>query len=154
MPQSETWYFSYGSNMSKQQMLSRTGSVPTSCLAQLVNYRLAFRKVLASDDVFATIVPTKGSVVHGVAYWCTPHAMLQLDLLEGVAQNCYRRESVRVTTQSGEILSCIVYIGEAFSNEASTPSPAYLNLILTGAQEHQLPMDYVQSIERMAHSNA
>ncbi len=153
MPQSETWYFSYGSNMSKQQMLSRTGSVPTSCLAQLVNYRIAFRKVLASDDVFATIVPKEGSVVHGVVYWCTPHAMLQLDLLEGVAQNCYRRELVRVTTQSGEILNCIVYIGEAFSNEACTPSPAYLNLILTGAHEHHLPIDYVQSIEAMALSN-
>ncbi len=154
MPQSETWYFSYGSNMSKQQMLNRTGAVPTSCLARLVNYRLAFRKVLASDDVFATIVSTEGSVVHGVAYRCSPHAMVQLDLLEGVAQNCYRRESVRVTTQAGEILSCIVYIGEAFTKEASTPSPAYLNLILTGAHEHQLPVDYIQSIEKLAHGNA
>ena len=44
MPQNETWYFSYGSNLSKQQMLRRTGSIPMSQLACLANYRLAFRK--------------------------------------------------------------------------------------------------------------
>ena len=155
MSQNETWYFSYGSNLSKQQMLRRTGSVPTSFVARLTNYRLAFRKVLASDDVFATIIPAEGSIVHGVAYCCSPHAMVQLDRWEGVAENCYRRESVSVETHDGKNLSCIVYIGEAFAMGPSFPgpaypSPAYLNSILTGAQEHQLPADYIQSIELLA----
>ena len=146
MPQNETWYFSYGSNLSKQQMLRRTGSVPMSRLACLANYRLAFRKVLASEDVYATIVPNKEAIVHGAAYLCSPHAMSQLDLLEGVAENCYRRELVEVTTHAGDVLSCIVYVGEAFSVEDSVPSSNYLNLILRGAEEHQLPVDYIESI--------
>ena len=150
MSQCETWYFSYGSNLSKQQMLRRTGSIPTSQAAFLVNYRLAFRKVLTGQDVYATVVPTPGAIVHGVAYLCNPHAMAQLDLFEGVAENCYRRESVPVTTHSNDILECIVYIGEAFSAEDSVPSSSYLNLILTGAKEHQLPPDYIESIQVLA----
>lgn len=150
MPQNETWYFSYGSNLSKQQMLLRTGSVPMSRLACLANYRLAFRKVLASEEVYATVVPNQGSFVHGVAYLCSPHAMAKLDLLEGVAENCYRRELVTVTTHDGDVLSCIVYIGEAFSAEDSVPSSNYLNRILTGAKEHRLPVDYIESITNRA----
>ena len=151
MSQSETWYFSYGSNLSKPQMLRRTGSVPTSQAASLVNYRLAFRKVLTGQDVYATIVPTPGAIVHGVAYLCSPHAMAQLDLFEGVAENCYRRELVLVTTRTtNDMLECIVYIGESFSAEDSVPSSSYLNLILSGATEHQLPPDYIESIREMA----
>lgn len=150
MSQSETWCFSYGSNLSKQQMLRRTGSIPTAHTACLVNYRLAFRKALTGQDVYATIVPTPGAIVHGVAYRCSPRSMAQLDLFEGVAENCYRRESVQVATQANDILECIVYIGEAFSAEDSVPSSSYLNLILTGAKEHQLPPDYIESIQEMA----
>ena len=150
MSQSETWYFSYGSNLSKQQMLRRTGSIPMSHAAFLVNYKLAFRKVLNGKDVYATIVPMPGAIVHGVAYLCGPHAMTQLDLFEGVAENCYRRESVQVTTHSDDILKCMVYIGEAFSEEDSVSSSSYLNVILTGAKEHQLPPDYIESIRKIA----
>lgn len=150
MPQNKTWYFSYGSNLSKQQMLRRTGSIPMSRLVSLANFRLAFRKVLSSEDVYATIVPMPGGLVHGVVYSCSPHAMSQLDLVEGVAENCYRRELVEVTTHDGDVLSCIVYIGEAFSVEESVPSSNYLDLILTGAKEHQLPVDYIKSITTQA----
>ena len=153
MQQNETWYFSYGSNLSKQQMLHRTGSVPVSRLACLANYRLVFREVLASEEVYATIVPIQGEIVYGVAYLCSPHAMAQLDLLEGVAENCYRRELVTVTTHDGDVLSCIVYIGEAFSAVDSVPSSNYLSRILTGAEEHQLPVDYIKSITTQARRN-
>ena len=150
MPQNEIWYFSYGSNLSKQQMLRRTGSVPMSQNVCLANYRLVFRKVLAGEDVFATIVPNQGEIVHGVAYLCSPLSMSQLDLHEGVAENCYRRELVGVTTHDGDVLSCIVYIGEAFSEDDSIPSSNYLNRILTGAEEHRLPVDYIESITAQA----
>ena len=150
MSQCETWYFSYGSNLSKQQMLRRTGSNPKSHTAFLVNYKLAFRKVLTGNDVYATIVPTQGAIVHGVAYLCSSHAMAQLDRFEGVNENCYRRESVSVTTHSNHNLECIVYIGESFSKEVSFPTSSYLKLILTGAREHQLPPDYIESIQEIA----
>ena len=76
--------------------------------------------------------------------------MAQLDLIKGVAENCYRRELVEVTTHADDVLSCIVYIGEAFSAEDSIPIPSYLNLILKGAEEHKLSVDYTESITTQA----
>ena len=148
--QNDSWYFAYGSNMSKQQMLRRTGSVPESVVARLDNYQLAFRKVLIGKDVFAMIVPKADSVVYGVAYRCSPKAMLQLDHFEGVAENCYQRETVQVTAQNGEILNCIVYCGIGFSTEAGFPSSDYWDLIKTGAIEHQIPIAYVKEIQGLA----
>lgn len=150
MSQNESWYFAYGSNLSKQQMLRRTGSIPVSHPAVLSDYQLAFRKVLDGEDVYATIVPAPGHVVQGVAYFCSPHAMAQLDVFEGTAENCYRRELVQVTALTGEILNSIVYIGEKFSSEAAVPSSNYLNLILTGAHEHELPTDYIRQIKTIS----
>ncbi len=150
MSQNETWYFAYGSNLSKKQMLNRTGSVPASVAAKLLNYRFAFRRILDGLDVYATIVPTVGAVVQGAAYLCSLHAMTQLDRFEGVAENCYRREIVRVTTLAGEDLDCVVYMGESFHEADEIPNDSYLNLILIGAESHQLTADYIDSIARLA----
>jgi cation transport regulator ChaC len=150
MPQHESWYFAYGSNLSKQQMLRRTGSIPVSSPACLPDYQLAFRKVLVGEEVYATIVPSQGAVVQGAAYLCSPYAMTQLDIFEGVGEKCYRRELVQATAQTGEVLNCIVYIGEKFNSEAAVPNALYLNAILTGAQEHQLPPDYIQQIKSIS----
>jgi AIG2-like family len=60
--------------------------------------------------------------------------MAQLDLFEGVAENCYRRAPVQVSTQVGEVLACVVYSGEAFSTEVSIPNANYLDSIVTGAE--------------------
>jgi len=150
MSGNDSWYFSYGSNLSKQQMLLRTGSVPQSQHALLANYRLVFRQVLNSDAVYATIVPTPDAIVYGVAYLCSPYAMERLDEAEGVSENCYRRETVHVMTNTKELLTCIVYVGESFETKESKPSSNYLNEILTGATEHQLPTEYIESISERA----
>lgn len=150
MSQNDSWYFSYGSNLSKQQMLIRTGSLPYSQPAFLANYRLAFRQVLNSNEVYATILPSQNATVRGVAYLCSPHAMERLDVAEGISEKCYRRESVRVTTNTEQQLTCLVYIGESFETTDARPSPDYLNTILTGAAEHQLPVDYIKSILEQA----
>jgi gamma-glutamylcyclotransferase len=146
----DNWYFSYGSNLSKEQMLRRTGSIPPSQVARLDHYQFAFRRVLDGNDVFATILPKPGAIVHGVAYQCSQHAMMQLDIAEGVSENCYRRELANVTTHDGEILRCIVYIGQAFTEESAYPSASYWNAIRTGAQEHQLPFEYIDALTQLA----
>lgn len=131
-------------------MLRRTGSIPKSQVARLDHYQFAFRRVLDGNDVFATILPKQGSIVHGVAYHCSQHAMMQLDRFEGVSDNCYTRELVYVTTQNGEILQCIVYIGQAFTDESAQPSASYWSSIRTGAKEHQLPIEYIDTLMQLA----
>ncbi len=146
----DNWYFAYGSNLSKQQMLRRTGSIPPSRVVWLAHYQFAFRRVLEGNDVFATIHPKQGSIVHGVAYQCSRIAMIQLDQFEGVAENCYRREMVDVTAGFGELLRCIVYIGQAFTEESAQPNASYWDSIRTGAQEHRLPIEYINGLTRLA----
>ena len=113
--QTETRYFAYGSNMSKQQMLRRTGTVPTSVVARLDNYPARISKsARRTRRSMQPLFPKANAFVYGVAYQCLPQAMLKLDHFEGVAENCYRRESLVVTAQNGESLNCIVYFGYGF----------------------------------------
>ena len=148
--QNETWYFAYGSNLSKPQMVCRTGSLPVSITARLLHYQFAFRRVNHGLDVYATIVPTVGAVVQGAAYLCSSHAMAQLDRFEGVAESCYRRAIVQVTTIAGKDLECVAYVGQSFHEAHAIPSDSYLDLILTGAESHQLTTDYIASVARLA----
>ena len=76
--------------------------------------------------------------------------MIQLDQFEGVAENCYRREMVDVTAGFGELLRCIVYIGQAFTEESAQPNGSYWDSIRTGAQEHRLPIEYIDGLTRLA----
>lgn len=137
-----TWYFAYGSNLSKGRMEQRTGLVPTARTACLKHHRLAFN-VHAGEAIYANIVPCDESVVWGAAYWCSRQMMDALDKFEGVATGCYRRAAVEVEAENGERLQAIAYVGgKSFVAEEGLPSDAYLRLILTGAKEHNLPEEY------------
>ena len=152
MTSDNTWYFAYGSNLLRQQMIERTGSLPESHTACLKDFRFVFRK-LGLNEVYADIVPSSGSTVRGVVYLCSNQALMQLDFFEGVAADCYRRILVQVATDDGQPLWAVAYRGgRAFSDEEGKPSQDYLNRVLCGAREHQLEKDYIDSIERQGTS--
>ncbi len=137
-----TWYFAYGSNLSKGRMEQRTGLVPPARAACLKDHRLAFN-VHAEEAIYANIVPCYESIVWGSAYWCSRRMMGALDRHEGVATGCYRRSAVEVEAENGERLQAEAYVGgKCFVAEEGLPSDAYLRLILTGAKEHNLPEQY------------
>ena len=150
MLEEEIWYFAYGSNLSQQQMLRRTGSIPPSKVARLDHYQFAFRRVLQGSDVYATIIPQENSAVYGVVYRCSPLAISRLDQFEGVSENCYQRKSVQVTGLDGEIFTSEVYIGQDFSEESAYPSSSYWASIRTGANEHGLPLEYIKVLSQIA----
>ena len=143
----DLWYFAYGSNLSKQRMLQRTGAIPVSQQAFLRDYRLAFNTQVG-QEFYANIVPLIGGMVHGVVYSCDEPAMTALDRYEGVAQGCYRRVGVEVETADGERIHAEAYIaGERYVSEEGAPSTFYLGLIISGAREHDLPEQYIHWIE-------
>ena len=146
------WYFAYGSNMSTQQMLKRTGSIPESHIAQLNGYRLAFRKFCQTDEVYADVLPDASKTVLGVAYKSSQHLLERLDIFEGVAEGCYRRESVQVQVEeTNECIEAVVYLGSiAFCEIESQPSQEYLDRILAGLRDHQIDSMYVQSVLALA----
>jgi gamma-glutamylcyclotransferase (GGCT)/AIG2-like uncharacterized protein YtfP len=150
MSKAEIWYFAYGSNLSKQRMQMRIGETSIARIGTLAGYQLAFRKFTDSNNTYATIIPNPGTVVHGVAYLCDEIAIQKLDRFEGVAEGCYRREMIDIMAETGESIRCYVYVGAATLDGDSRPSIEYLNWILTGAQEHGLPLDYIQWIKSIA----
>ena len=86
-----------------------------------------------------------------MAYLCDLAAMNALDVYEGVKGGHYRRTAVEVETVNGERLTAEMYIaGPQFVIAESRPSNWYLDAILAGARQHDLPRDYIESIERLA----
>lgn len=140
------WYFSYGSNLSKDRFKQRTGSLPTTRTVFLTNYRFSFN-VHADGQIYANIVPCEGSIVWGAIYWCSLANMEALDMYEGVERGFYRRIGVEVETATGERINAEAFIGGyKFVGSEGMPSDDYLQTILTGAAKQDLPEAYIRFI--------
>ncbi len=148
---SDSWYFAYGSNLSKGRKQERTGLIRRAVRARLRNCRLAFNKEASGGGVYANVVPEEGSEVWGVIYLCNPTAMTQLDRYEGVMGGHYVKVSVTVELEDGSLCDAETYIaGEDYIVSEGTPDDWYLDFILTGAIQHELPEDYIADIKRLA----
>jgi cation transport regulator ChaC len=147
----DTWYFAYGSNLNVDQKERRTGTIRHAKPCRLPGYRLAFNKRGSSGERFANIVPYADREVWGVAYLCSPAALQQMDCSEGVPGGHYVRVAIRVLTRANEALDAVTYIaGAEYHCEEGRPSDSYLQRILSGARQHALPEEYIQSIENLA----
>ncbi|MEY3175150.1 MAG: hypothetical protein RLZZ436_3064 [Planctomycetota bacterium] len=148
---SDVWYFAYGSNLSKGRKQNRTGLIRRAVRAKLPDYRLVFNKQGAAGGVYANIRREPGEVVWGVVYLCDSNAMAELDLWEGVMGGHYDRTAITVELEDGSPCNAEVYVaGERYVVEEQSPSKEYLDCILTGANEHQLPGDYIAKIRQLA----
>lgn len=149
MPQ-DTWYFAYGSNMSVDRKEERTGTIRQALRCRLNGYRLAFNKRAGDGSVYANIIPDEKSEVWGVAYLCDEAAMRKLDKKEGVAGGHYVRANV-VVNASDRLLECVTYIaGPNYVCDEGIPARDYLQLILDGVRDHDLPAWYQEDIRRLA----
>jgi gamma-glutamylcyclotransferase len=151
---SDHWYFAYGSNLSTEQMESRTGRIREVRRARLDGYRIAFNKRGSDGTGKANIVPDPEGTVWGVVYRCSAAALSDMDRHEGVAGGHYARTGVRVRVDAGDELDSVAYVaGESFVDGSCVPSKEYLKTILHGAQHHALPDDYIRELERVAHGH-
>ena len=146
----DSWYFAYGSNLWKDQMIARTGAIGRAehvpRIAHLENYRLVFQRLTTAGAAFANIV-IPGDGVLGVIYRCSPADLEKLDRYEGG----YQRQPITVTDQYGEALSAIAYIiRSAQAANFIKPSAEYLKKIVTGARQHGLPEPYIQAVVAIA----
>lgn len=63
----------------------------------------------------------------------------------------YKRLTVTVTTKSGLLVPCFVYM-MCENTRLSLPSKPYLDTLIVGAKEHGLPDDYIKYLENMDHN--
>jgi gamma-glutamylcyclotransferase len=142
------WHFAYGSNMNRAQMLARAGKILEEQNASLPNYEVRFNKKVRGGTAGANIQMSHGKTVHGVLYKIEEGAFRSLDRYEGVPEH-YRRIEVQVTPEGGQPVPAQIYIASKVE-KGLRPSPTYLQAILDGAGEHNLPASYIGEIKTAA----
>lgn len=147
----DSWYFAYGSNMSVDRKVKRTGVIRESVRCRVPGYRFAFNKAADDGGGYANIVPDASATVWGVAYLCDETAIGGLDVCEGVSGGHYRREIVEVVTDDDEVLQALTYVaGDDFVCSERAPRDDYLDTVLKGARHHGLPEDYIEFLEALS----
>ena len=142
------WHFAYGSNMNRAQMLSRAGKILEEHNASLPNFEVRFNKKVRGGTAGANIQPSSGKTVHGVLYKIEEGSMRSLDRYEGVPDH-YRRIEVQVTPEGGQPVPAQIYIAQKVE-KGLRPSAPYLQAMLDGAGEHNLPASYIGEIKSAA----
>jgi cation transport regulator ChaC len=142
------WHFAYGSNMNRAQMLSRAGKILEEHNATLPNYEVRFNKKVRGGTAGANVQPASGKTVHGVLYKIEESAMRSVDRYEGVPEH-YRRIEVQVTPEGGQPVAAQIYIASRIE-KGLRPSTNYLQAILDGAGEHNLPASYIGELKTAA----
>ena len=148
MAPATVWYFAYGSNMNRAQMRSRAGEILDEQPARLEKYEVLFNKKARGGSATANIRPAPGKTVYGVLYKIHDSAFRNLDRFEGVPEH-YRRIEVNVTNGAGEKIAAQAYIATKVE-KGLRPAPHYLQTILEGAGEHDLPAEYIEQIKAIA----
>ena len=138
-------YFAYGANMDTRRFRRRCPGSVVLGRALLRNYRLAFTRYDSHEKGgVADIVAEAGAQVWGALYDIDEACLRALDQYEGAPQ-AYRRETVRVADDRGVEHQAVAYVANKTGEFA--PGRTYLALIVRGARDHELPEEYVKSIE-------
>jgi cation transport regulator ChaC len=135
-----TWYFAYGSNMSRALMRRLCPQAEPVGTATLGGYRF-----IITTDGYASIVPQTGGSVHGVLWKLSARDIAALNTYEGLDRGLYTMATLPVQRE-GRRLPALVYIARTRSR--GRPKPGYLDLVLEAARAWKLPDSYVRSLAR------
>ena len=128
------YYFAYGSNLNKKQMLERCPDSKPLFVATLPNYKLVFVGWSRQwRGGIASIKPFRGEKVLGAVYEISDRDLRRLDNYLGHPGN-YRRLNVTVFNEDGEPVEALTYI-KSEQSEETQPSKEYLSLIQQGCRD-------------------
>ena len=147
----DCWYLAYGSNLWKKQKEVRTDSIRTGNespqIARLADYRLAFNKRGKNGEVVANIMAAPGNEVIGIVYRVNDESLKKMDKYERE----YDRSIVSVILENKTCIEAFIFIAIAKNVIAEKkPTTEYLNKIIDGANEHGLPIEYIEKIQKLA----
>lgn len=145
-------YFAYGSNVDSAQLRGWCPEARVMCAsARLDGYELDFRRLSRRWQAgVADIVPRTDANVFGCV-WELPDAELAaLDRKEGVWIGAYRRLTVSLATNYGDV-EAFAYTVVKKSPAAIAPASAYAQLILDAARELRLPLGYQTQVKALLH---
>ena len=136
MTNQKSYYFAYGSNLSKEQMALRC---PES--DYLLSGRLSGYSWLINSKGYASVKPSPNAFVLGGVFTLSEQDIEYLDIYESVAEGLYDRYLLSIQTEEG-LFDCLVYI--ASDNDMGKPQAEYIERINAGIKSANLPNDYVE----------
>ena len=131
-------HFAYGSNMHPAVMRKHAPRAEPLGAARLANYSFVI-----TADGYASIIPSRGTTVHGVLWRITPRDRVTLDLWENVAGGLYRAATmpVHVGCRSRPAL---VYLSRPRGN--GEPKAGYMEIVVAAAHTWAFPADYINTL--------
>ncbi|VVC31616.1 Hypothetical protein CINCED_3A004489 [Cinara cedri] len=143
-------YFAYGSNMLMSRIHLNNPSAVRIGIGKLNEYRLDFSRYSKKwDGSVATVVPDHTEYVWGVLWQLNKTDMANLDKQEGVGHGVYKVFNATVTfDEKNETCRCYMLVEQPKKENPippeRRPSKAYLRTMINGANESNIPLDYVQ----------
>jgi hypothetical protein len=134
------WYFAYASNMNRQQIETRVQRAQLRWMvARLDGYALQFNKrSMVDQSGKANIVPDGSGVVWGILFELSEEEFQRLARFEGG----YSRKTIEAASlEPTASLSAETFVAKPDGSDL-LPTSQYLQMILEGAREHELPVDY------------
>lgn len=146
-------YFSYGSNMNLKQMTSRCPDFKVLGVALLKDSILTFPSFSDSwGGGVASFMKKERCDLWGVLYLLTDQDLERLRPFEGYVHgrcftiNEYNEIEVEVMFENNA-KKCMTY--EARTTGEFSPSKSYLDTIVQGAIDNQLPLTYIDSLKKI-----
>ena len=145
-------YYAYGSNLCTRYLQEYCPSATFVLKADLPNYRIEFRRYSQEmQGGISTIMEAPGGLVRGVIYELSENEIGAMDLLEGVPQGLYLRETFLVLGADSSWHQADLYrVGKPAGPYA--PAKRYLDLMIEGAREHALNAEHVKQLESLRRS--
>ncbi len=140
-------YFAYGSNMPLARLQQRVPSAKVSGIYFVTGYDLRFHMVShdnsAKCDAFYT--GHESDCVWGVVFTMSISERGALDQAESLDVG-YKDKWINVTNQQGEQLQALIYCAIPI-DAAVKPYSWYVNHVLIGAEQNNLPEAYIEKIK-------
>ncbi len=138
---SSGFYFAYGSNMSTRRLQRRVRDAVIIGTAEWAGQQPVFDTRSQDGSGKANLLPHSSLSSWGVLFELRDHHWETLDAFEPG----YSRLSCRVTRPDGVTIAAQTYLADIRS-AAQQPHDWYLDHILVGAREHELPPDYIERL--------
>ena len=140
-------HFAYGSNLSQKFLRQFCPTFVFQMKAELPNFRITFPFFSQKrQGGISSILPAPGEIVHGVLYDISEREIQELDIAESVNQGSYIREAYLVLGEDRRWHSADLY-RVAKPTGPYAPARSYVELMLEGAEGHNLDSNYIKELK-------
>jgi gamma-glutamylcyclotransferase (GGCT)/AIG2-like uncharacterized protein YtfP len=142
-------YFAYGSNMASDVMADWCAEHRFVGPARLDGFRLLIlRRSVRWKAGAADVVPDDGAATWGALYEVSAADLEALDRKEFATQGGYQRREVEVVCDGARHAAVTYEVVEKAPHELA-PKQEYVDLLVRGAQERNLPQEWIDVLKEL-----